>query len=159
MENVLFSAIFTTLHTSSNFVSDENYIAVANIEGKLQVYDKKTNKKYTYDETSNCNAVAIGYYDYTFDKDFIKYEIKKGDIYKEHVLVYNDGSRLYASSPVMRDNENTPFKTYDYLDFTAKIDRITITYEKDNDFLISVFSKDQLTSVKRNKDGTLTLQP
>jgi len=160
LKTVLFSAIFTKLHTSSNFVSDENYIVVANIEGKLQVFDKKTNEEYTYDETSNCNAVAIGYYDYTFDEDFNKfgYNFKKDDIYKEDVLVYNNGSRLYARSPVIRESGNTPFKRYYFLDFTAKIDRITITYEKDNDFLISVFSKDKLTSVKRNKDGRLTLK-
>lgn len=158
----LFSAIFRTLHTSSNFVSDENYIAVANIEGKLLVFDKKTNETYTY-ETSNCNAVAIEYYDYTFDEDFNTtdgYEFKKDEIYKEHVLVYNDGSTLYARSPVIMDNKNTPFQRDNSLeDVTANIDTIKITYEKDNDFLISVLSKDgQLTSVKRNKDGSLTLQ-
>ena len=158
LETELFSANFRTLHTSSNFVSDENYIAVVNIEGKLQVFDKKTNETYTY-ETSNCNAVAIGYYDYTFDKEYSidEYEFKKGHIYKEHVLVYNDGSTLYASSPVIRD-ANVPIKGYGSLVFTENIDTIKIKYEKDNDFLIKLSKDGQWTSVKRDKDGSLTSQ-
>jgi len=127
-------------------------------EGKLQVYDKKTNEKFTY-ETSNCNAVAIGYYDYTFDKDFNKfgYEFKEGEIYKEHVLVYNDGSTLYASSPVLKNNTKTPFKRYEFLDghFTANIDTIVLSYGFAMDGTIAVLSNEQLTSVKRNKNGTL----
>ncbi len=55
--------------------------------------DEKQKNKINFE--SKCNAVAIEYYDYEFDKDFnnFGYEFKKCDIYKEHVLVYNDGSR------------------------------------------------------------------
>ena len=145
--------------TSTNFVSDENYIAVADVEGKLQVYDKKTNEKYTYD-TFNCNAVAIGYYDYKFDKKYDKfgYDFKKDDIYKEDVLVYNDGSMLHAISPVLITNQNTPFKRDKTLDFNAKIDTIQITSGVNNEFLISVLSNDQITIVQRHNDGTLTIK-
>ena len=155
---------------STNFVSDENYIAVADIQGELQVYDKKTNEKYNY-RTSDCNAVAIGYYDHTFTKDVEnKYYdhdtntykcdyYKKDDIYTHHVLVYNDGSKLYARAPVIPTNDKPPIRIYDYLELNANIDRITLMYNNNISFIISVVSNDKETTiVEIDNDNDRTLK-